>query len=153
MEERDHRPRIGYAPLVTLLHLLLPTMLALGPAPAPVAVLHDWDDRRSAAWATGDARALAELYVPGSAAGRADLAMLRAWRARGLRVEGLQTQLLAVHVRRRTPTRLVLDVTDRMTGGVAVPGGWSLPGDLPSRHRIALRRVAGEWRVSSARSG
>lgn len=130
-----------------MLPLLLPAVLALGPTPA--AVLHAWDEQRSAAWADGDVAELRSLYAPGSRAGRADAAMLRAWRARGLRVEGLRSQLLAVDVRRRTAARLVLEVTDRMTGGVAVPGGWSLPGDLPSRHVVTLRRVAGEWRVAS----
>jgi hypothetical protein len=58
-------------------------------------------------------------------------------------------QLLRVEVRARTPYRLVLGVTDRVAGGVAVPGRVALPRDRPTRHVIVLRRVAGEWRVSS----
>jgi hypothetical protein len=139
---------------MTLVHLLLATLLGLGPVPPdPAAVLHDWDDRRAAAWAAGDVGALRALYTPGSAAGRADVAMLRAWRARGLRVTGLRMQLLAVHVRLRAPDRLVLVVTDRLAGGVVVPGPLGLPRDLPSRHVVTMRRVAGEWRVSRARPG
>lgn len=148
---------------MTLLHLLLAALLGLGPAPAapadpadpadPAAVLHAWDDRRAAAWAAGDVIALRSLYTPRSAAGRVDAAMLRAWRARGLRVAGMRTQLLAVDVRRRSPDRLVLAVTDRLAGAVVEPGRLGLPRDLPSRHVVTMRRVAGEWRVSRARPG
>ncbi|WP_395659738.1 hypothetical protein [Nocardioides sp.] len=131
------------------LHLLLPAVLALGPTPAEV--LHAWDARRAQAWAAGDVADLRGLYTPRSAAGRADAAMLRAWQARGLRVEGLRMQLLAVRVRARTPTRLELDVTDRLADGVVAPGPEALPRDRPSRHLVTLRRVAGEWRVASVR--
>lgn len=137
--------------------LLLPAAVALGPSPAEV--LHAWDDRRAAAWSAGDVAALRDLYTPGSAAGRADAAMLRAWTRRDLLVSGLRMQLLVVVVRDRAPSRLVLDVTDRLVGGVTEPGGLALPRDRPSRHVVTLRVVAGEWRVSSvstvsaARSG
>ncbi|HYF72663.1 MAG TPA: hypothetical protein VD864_07565 [Nocardioides sp.] len=136
---------------MTILHAVVAAILALGPAPPDGAeVLHAWDDRRSAAWAAGDVAALRSLYTPGSAAGRADVAMLRAWGARGLRVEGLRMQLLAVETRRRTPDRLVLAVTDRLAGGVAMPGRLPLPRDRPSRHVLTLRLAAGEWRVAQA---
>ncbi|WP_197025268.1 hypothetical protein [Nocardioides sp. URHA0032] len=135
--------------------LLLPTVLALGPAPADV--LHAWDERRAAAWARGDVAGLRSLYAPGSVAGRRDATMLRAWSARGMRVSGLRMQLLRVHVRARTPAALVLEVTDRVAGGIAVPGLLTLPRDLPTRHVVTLRQLEGEWRVCSvlspARSG
>lgn len=130
---------------------MLPLILTL--AVSPVAVLHGWDEQRADAWATGDAPVLRALYTPGSAAGRRDVAMLRAWTARGLRVDGLRTQLLDVDVRRRTPERLVLDVTDRLTGGTAEPAGLALPRDRASRHVVTMRVVAGEWRVSAVRPG
>ena len=149
MDERARDPRSGYPVLV--LPLLLPAVLALGPAPADV--LHAWDERRAAAWEHGDAAGLRSLYTDGSVAGRRDVAMLRAWSGRGLRVGGLRTQLLRVDARARTPYRLVLGVTDRVAGGVAVPGRVALPRDRPTRHVVTLRRVAGEWRVSSVRSG
>ncbi|GAB3195225.1 hypothetical protein GCM10027062_01700 [Nocardioides hungaricus] len=126
---------------------MLPLILTL--ALAPVAVLDRWDEQRAAAWATGDVAALRALYTPGSSAGRRDAAMLREWSARGLRVDGLRMQLIDVDVRRRTPDRLVLAVTDRLAGGVAEPGGLALPWDRPSRHVVTLRVVAGEWRVSA----
>lgn len=131
---------------MVLLPLLLPTALAL----TPVEVLDAWDEQRAAAWSAGDVAGLRSLYTPGSAAGRADVTMLRAWQHRGLRVEGLRMQVFAVDVRRRTPERLVLDVTDRLVGGVTLPGRVALPVDRPSRHRVVLRRTAGEWRVVSS---
>jgi hypothetical protein len=134
-----------------VLPLLLPAVLALGPQPADV--LHAWDERRAVAWSAGDAAGVRALYTSGSVAGRRDAAMLDAWTARGLRVTGLRTQLLRVDVRVRTPYRLVLGVTDRLAGGVAVPGRVALPRDRPSDHVVTFRRVAGEWRVSSVRSG
>jgi hypothetical protein len=128
---------------------MLPLVLAL--ALSPAAVLHTWDEQRAAAWAAGDAPTLRALYTPASTAGRRDVAMLRSWSARGLRVDGLRTQLIDVSVRRRTPRLLVLAVTDRLVGGVSVPGGLPLPRDRPSRHVVVMRVVEGEWRVSAAR--
>lgn len=118
---------------------MLPEILL---AVSPVDVLHAWDDRRAEAWVTADVRELRDLYTSGSAAGRADAAMLRAWRDRGLRVDGMEMQLLSVDVRRRSPDLLVLDVVDRLVAGSL------LPADLPTRHVITLRVVAGEWRVA-----
>ncbi|GAW49644.1 MULTISPECIES: hypothetical protein [unclassified Nocardioides] len=124
-------------------------------APPPeveaAAILHAWDDRRAQAWADGDVDALGDLYTAGSPTGRADRSMLRSWRDRGLRVEGLETQLLAVRVRDRSGDRLALVVTDRLAGGTAVGVGVRvpLPRDEPSTRRVVLRRVAGEWRVRS----
>ena len=63
-------------------------------------VLHAWDTRRARAWAEADADALRALYVRGSAAGRADVRLLRAYAARGLVVRRLVTQVFAVRVLR-----------------------------------------------------
>lgn len=123
---------------------------AVGSDRGAAALLRAWDVRRARAWAHGDRAALARLYVPGSSAGRHDLAMLRAWSERGLRVRGMQMQLLAVRVRARTADRLVLDVTDRLARAVAVgpQGRADLPGDSASTRTVVLRRLAGEWRVA-----
>lgn len=119
-----------------------------------VALLAAWDERRSAAWAAGDPAALGRLYTPGSAAGRADVDMLGRWAERGLRVTGLRMQVLAVDVRSAGPTRQVLDVTDRLAGGVAIGAGRRepLPADAWSTRRVVLARAAGEWRVASVRT-
>ncbi len=78
--------------------------------------------------------------------------MLRAWVARGLRVEGSSMQLLRVEVRRADGSRLTLVVTDRLVGAVAVGPGVRrpLPRDRASTRRIVLVRRAGEWRVVQA---
>jgi hypothetical protein len=132
------------------------------PAPADppaVAVVRAWDARRSAAWARGDPEALLSLYTAGSAAGAHDLAMLTAWRERGLRVTGLRTQLLSVDDLGRTPQRWRLRVTDRVVGGTVVGSvdgmrvRRSLPADRASTRTLVLRSVLGEWRVASVREG
>ena len=119
--------------------------------PPPVALLRAWDARRAAAWARGDPRLLRPLYTPGSVAGRHDRAMLRAWRARGLVVTGLQTQLIEVRTLRHTSSTWSLWVIDRLVGGVAVGAGtWNLlPVDHTTTHIVELRRSGGRWRVAA----
>lgn len=115
-----------------------------------VAVLRAWDRRRAAAWRTGDAQALTELYARGAAAGRADLAALAAYDARGLRVTGMRMQVAAVEVRSETEARIVAVVTDRLVGAVAVGHGRrvALPEDRWSRRRIRLLRTGESWVVA-----
>jgi hypothetical protein len=144
------------ARLLSLCLSMVVTLLGSVPAaPRPevdaAAVLHAWDERRAAAWASGHPGGLRPLYVRGSAAGRVDADMLRAWRDRGLRVEGMRMQLLRVDVRRSSRSRLELVVTDRLASGVAVGAGVRvpLPRDAASTRTLTLRKVAGEWRVSS----
>lgn len=156
------------AAVLSVLLLLAPSPARAAPVPdrsvgvggVPVeatalAVLHAWDDRRAAAWARGDVDLLRRLYVAGSRTGRADVAMLRAYADRGLRVTGLRTQVLAVAVRSRAPARMVLRVTDRLAGGVVRGGGrpLALPADRPTARVVALRRVDGRWRVVEVGTG
>lgn len=123
------------------------------PARAPGAVLAAWDERRAAAWARGDADALADLYAPGSRSGATDVRLLRAYARRGLRVEGLSTQVLGLRVVERSPRRLVLVVTDRLVGGSAVGGAApvALPADRASTRRVVLAHQRGRWVVAEAR--
>jgi hypothetical protein len=134
------------------LSLCLSASLAWGTPTYASAALHDWDDRRASAWAAGDPAALHALYVPRSAAGRADVAMLREWQRRGLRVEGVRMQLLDLEVRRASADRLELVVTDRLTGAVATGPGVrrALPRDHATTRRVVLVRGGGEWRVAQA---
>lgn len=115
--------------------------------------LRAWDARRAAAWASADRAALRALYVPGSVAGRRDVAMLDAWTARGLRVRGLRMQLLAARVRVHRDARVVLRITDRVARAVAVGLGVRrpLPRDAPSTRTVELVRAAGTWRVAAVR--
>jgi hypothetical protein len=142
---------------MTFLHQLLAALLALTPGqPAGAsAVLHAWDDHRAEAWAAGDAAALRSLYAPGSPAGRADVAMLRAWRNRGLRIEGMRMQLLDLDLRRGSADRLDLVVTDRLTGAVAVGPGVRrpLPHDRATTRRLVLVREGRAWRVAQSFEG
>ncbi len=112
-------------------------------------VLRVWDHRRAAAWSHADPAALTQLYTGGSRAGARDVAELRRWRDRGLRVVGLRQQVAEIHVRDATSRRLVLQVTDRTVDGVAVDGHrrTTLPGSAWTTHRIRLLRAEGRWRV------
>lgn len=121
--------------------------------PGPAGILAAWDRGRAEAWARGDVEMLRGLYAAGSRTGRADVRLLRHYRERGLTVDGLATQVLALDVVERTPGRLVLLVTDRVVGGEAVGGASpvTLPGDRASTRRVVLVRSDGEWRVAEAR--
>lgn len=120
---------------------------------APRRVLAAWDRDRARAWARGDAEALARLYTPTSRVAISDVANLRRWTARGIRVSGLQTQVLAFDVVTQSQSRLVLVVTDRARGGVAVGarGSRELPTDRASTRRLVLVKVSGRWLVSGVR--
>ncbi|PUA79195.1 hypothetical protein [Nocardioides currus] len=120
---------------------------------APRSVLAAWDERRAAAWADGDVEALRDLYVAGSATGRSDARMLAAYVDRGLRVEGLTTQVLALEVLAEEPERLILRVTDRVRGGVVTGAAVdaALPQDRSSTRTVTLRRVDGAWLVVRTR--
>ena len=114
-----------------------------------LSLLRHWDQRRSRAWARGDAAGLTSLYTRTSRTGRHDRAMLAAYAARGLRVTGLRTQVLDASLRSWAPDRVTLEVTDRVVAAHAVGRGVrsSLPQDRPSTRVIALRWISGAWRV------
>ncbi|WP_248581277.1 hypothetical protein [Nocardioides sp. InS609-2] len=121
--------------------------------PDAVATLADWDARRARAWAEGDVEALRGLYVAGSRTGRQDADMLSAYVDRGLRVRGLRTQVLRAQVLRHDDRAVVVSVTDRMRGAVAVGDDRriTLPADRASTREVTLRLVAGEWLVDEVR--
>jgi uncharacterized protein len=114
--------------------------------------LREWDRRRAQAYARGDVAALRRLYSKNSQAGTSDVALLQAYQRRGLRVERLRMQLLAVEVLDRHPGRWRLKVTDRVASAVAV-GARSrvvLPRDVSSTRLITLRRTSGgTWKVAA----
>lgn len=124
---------------------------AVAPEPVrtPVEVVAEWDQRRAVAWAGGDTEGLQELYVPGVKVGRDDVEMLDAYLERGLRVQGLTTQLLAVDELRVDEEEMVLKVTDRVHGGTVVGPGISrsLPRDGVSVRRLTFHTHEGTWKV------
>lgn len=112
-------------------------------------VLRAWDHRRAAAWARGDASALASLYTPGSRTGARDVGQLRRWHSRGLRVVGLRQQVAELRMPVETSRWMVLTVTERTVDGVAVGQHrrTALPRSAWTRHRIRLMRAHGQWLV------
>ncbi|MFZ2503273.1 MAG: hypothetical protein WAW88_11435 [Nocardioides sp.] len=108
-----------------------------------LAILRAWDTTRAAAYAAGDSAALRALYAPGSRTGARDVALLKRYAARGLRVEHLQMQLLRLELDTFEPERIVMRVTDRISGAVAVGAGGTqaLPSDLPSTRTIEFVRA------------
>jgi len=121
---------------------------------SPLSVLRAWDRQRAAAYADGDPDALRALYRPGSDVGDRDVRLLRKYAARGLRVTGLQAQVLAADIRTRRPDRLVLAVTERVTGAVAVGGGGRvrLPQGMPRDRVVVLVRRGDRWVVAAVRA-
>jgi hypothetical protein len=125
------------------------SLVAPRPEVRAAALLRRWDDARATAWAAGDLDGLASLYGAGSATGRRDVAMLRAWSRRGLRVQGLRTQVVRVRVVAHRPGRYELEVVDRVVAGTVVGTGPSrpLPRDGPSTRRVVLVDAGGAWLV------
>lgn len=119
-----------------------------------LSVLREWDALRSEAYAAADVTALSGLYADGSAAGANDIAMLRRYAARGLRVTGIRTQILAADVREFSETVVRLKVTDRMVGARAVGRSESvdLPRDRASTRTISFVRRHGSWVVDEVRA-
>jgi hypothetical protein len=68
-------------------------------------------------------------------------------------VAGLRMQRAAVEVLAADAERVVLVVTDRVVGAVAVgrPGRVSLPRDGWSTRTVVLVRVGEEWRLAEVR--
>ncbi|MDP2775345.1 MAG: hypothetical protein Q8O61_17465, partial [Nocardioides sp.] len=89
--------------------------------------------------------------VPGSIAGRRDLAMLRAWSQRGLRVGPIDVQALAGEVVERAPGRVTFVVTERLARAEARSGArtWLLPRGQVGTRRVTMWRVGGRWRVAA----
>ncbi|HEX6148543.1 hypothetical protein [Nocardioides sp.] len=140
-----------------------PAPLAVPPGPAPMAaapdgttpldVLRDWDAARAAAWRRGNAARLRDLYVEGSTAGRADQALLAAYRSRGFRVVGMTMQRSDVRVLTASGDRMVVRVTDRLVGATAVARDRrvALPRDAWSTRVVVMVSAGERWRVADVR--
>lgn len=131
------------------------------PEVAAARAFAEWDAARAEAWAADDPRALAALYR--GAAARGDLEALARWHARGLRVTGLRTQVLALEVlasaagaagRYRLRLRARIADTARVVGLSVDAGGEGegdagtpLPHDTARTRVVVLACVDGAWRV------
>lgn len=142
--------------MITTVLLRAAVSLALGAAPAPfdvrrpLDVLHAWDQARSSAYSHGDAAGLRRLYLPGSSAGAADVALLQRYSAHGYRVVVLRPQVFSVDVLDQGRDRIRLRLVDRVTGAVMGHGRCALlPADPPRERTVELRRWAGAWRVAA----
>lgn len=117
-----------------------------------LAVLRSWDERRAAAYAAGDADALAALYLPGSESGATDRQILRQYLRRGLRVQDMRTQILDLQIEAQDETAMSLVVTDRLSSAVAMGTEVRvrLPRDQATTRKIELQRVGVSWLVAEA---
>lgn len=118
-----------------------------------VRLLRTWDHARAAAYEAGDVRRLSALYVPGADVREDDLALLAAYDARGVRVESMRMQLLALEVLASAPDRFRLLVTDRVHVSATGPDGpvQLRPEGPGTRVVVMVREPGGTWRVSAVR--
>ena len=99
------------------LGIALVVATSAGPAAHdPLRALHHWDAQRAIAYRTDDAQSLRDLYARGSSAARADLAVLRAYDRRGVRVTTMTPQVLSFTVLDRGPDRLRVRLTGHISG-------------------------------------
>ncbi|WP_310963107.1 hypothetical protein [Nocardioides terrisoli] len=124
---------------------------APGALPDPLAVLHQWDDARAAAWLRQDESGLRRLYVPGSTAARTDVRRLREYSDRGVQVVDLHTQIFSVRVLGRSGGSLRLVIVDRAVGsGMGRQRCVALPVSPPRQRTVELHRGGGgAWLVAS----
>lgn len=127
-----------------------------------LSVLREWDSRRSAAFAADDEQALSRLYVTGSALADQDLAVLRAYRERGLRVLHAQQQVLSVEVHDAGPRRVTMSVVERLAAARVEVDARStgaptvrhrLPASGFTRRVLRFEHTRGSWRLSWASEG
>jgi hypothetical protein len=129
------------------------TMRARTPGPDWPAVLDRLDRRRELAYASEDPTLLRTLYVSGSPVLRHDLAMLRAYAERGVRLTGVRLRSLDARLVGRSGPYVRLRVVDRLERPMAHGAGGAvrLPRDRPTSRVIVLRDLAGGWRIAAVR--
>ena len=109
---------------------------------------------RTEAFVTGEVARLRDVYVDERAA-RADASVLRSYRERGLRLDGMVLVRESCRVTKRSRHRVILDVVDHL-GPTQVHGDdgrRDLPRDRPTRRTVVLERVGDVWRVAAVGSG
>ena len=129
------------------------TMRARTPGPDWRAVLDRLDRRRELAYASEDPTLLRAIYVSGSPVLRHDLAMLRAYAERGVRLTGVRLRTLDARLLGRFGQYVRLRVVDRLDRPTAhgADGAVRLPRDRATSRVIVLRDVADGWRIAAVR--
>ena len=133
---------------------LLAAWLGGGDADPECLLLGGLDVVRTEAFVSGDADRLRDVYVDEKAA-RADVDILRSYRERGLRLDGMVLVRDTCRVTERSRQRVALDVVDHLgpTRVETADGRQDLPRDRPTRRSVVLERVGDVWRVAAVRSG
>ena len=116
-------------------------------------VLGGLDAVRTQAFVTSDEARLGDVYADRPAA-RADARVLRSYRERGLRLEGMVLVRESCRVTDRSPGRTTLDVVDHLgSTRVVMERGEhrDLPRDRSTRRTVVLERTDDGWRVGAVR--
>ena len=116
-------------------------------------VLGGLDAVRTQAFVTGDGARLRDVYADERAA-RADVDVLRSYRERGLRLEGMVLVRESCRVTDRSSRRITLDVVDHLgpTRVITESGEHrDLPRDRSTRRTVVLERTDDGWRVGAVR--
>jgi hypothetical protein len=140
--------------LLGLLWMLAAWLGARADDPACL-VLGGLDAVRSQAFVSGDEARLRDVYVDRRAA-RADVEVMRSYRERDLRLEGMLLVREACRTTERSARRIELDLVDRL-GRTWVRSDTGdrreLPRDRPTRHTVVLERTVDVWRIAAVRAG
>jgi hypothetical protein len=116
-------------------------------------VLGGLDAVRAQAFVSGDEARLRDVYVDERSA-RADVEVMRSYRERGLRLEGMLLIRETCRVDGRSARQIELDVVDRLGPTwvrTAAGARRELPRDRPTRHAVVLERRGDVWRVAAVR--
>jgi hypothetical protein len=134
---------------------LLAAMLGGSGGDPECLLLGGLDAVRARAFVAGDEDRLGDVYADERAA-RADIDVLRSYRERGLRLEGMLLVRESCHVTAHSRQRVTLEVVDRLgPTSVRTEDGrrQDLPRDRPTRRTVVLERVGDVWRVAAVESG
>jgi hypothetical protein len=122
---------------------------------AECLLLGGLDVVRTEAFVAGEVDRLRAVYVDDRAA-RADADVLRSYRERGLRLDGMVLVRESCRVTERSRDSITLDVVDHLgRTWVQTADGRrrELPRDRATRRTVVLERVGEVWRVAAVGSG
>jgi hypothetical protein len=117
------------------------------------AILDRLDNRRERAYALRDPSRLRSVYVTGSEVLRHDMAVLLAYRERGVRLTGVRLRVLDTRLVGRDGPYARLRVVDRLDRPTAhtLNGSVRMPRDRATDRLIVLRDGAHGWRIAAVR--